>query len=153
MNGTYVKEGTFIKLQDNDVPQTSDVVFIVEAKPCNKDITTAKSIINLTNMLNKELVDAGITNNRYAVVAFGGAAPFDRPRSIIHNNKIFTDHTTVPLYFNHIRTGRNNNTDVFEAISAALKLVFRPGASKTFILLSCSSCNSSQMKVSVAVCV
>lgn len=85
---------------------------------------------------------------RFAVVAFGGDAPFDRPNSIVYRNEIFTAANHIRHYFDHIRTGNGSRTaDVSHAIKVASDLVFRPGASKTFILLPCSQCNVSDMKV------
>lgn len=140
-------EGKFIKLVGDDVPKTTDVVFIVEAKPCNQDLKTGKNIINIVTALQKELIDANVTDNRYAVVTFGGLIPFDKPRSIVHNNKIFTDANNLKFYFDHIQTGNGLYFDVFEAISVASRLVFRPGATKTFILLPCSACLPNRMRV------
>lgn len=147
-NGTFVPEGTFLKLERNELPNTTDVVFIVEARLCNKDLTQAKNMLHLVNAMQKDFTELGITNNQFAVIAFGGAAPFDRPRSIVHNNQIFTNSTHLKHFFDHIRTTNSSaNNDVFEAISIAAKLLFRPGASKTFVLLPCSSCSSDSMRV------
>lgn len=147
INGTYVPEGKFVKLSGSDVPRTTDVVFLVEAKPCNNDLTIAKSLMTIVSSLESELLAANITNNRYAVVAFGGPIPYDKPRSIVYNNQIFTDHINVKHYFEHIQTGNSTSNDIFEALTMAFKLIYRPGASKTFILLPCSTCNPSFMKV------
>lgn len=147
INGTYVPEGKFIKLSGKDVPRTTDVVFLVEAKPCNENFTIAKSMMTIVSTLEGELLAANITNNRYAVVAFGGPVPYDKPRSIVYNNEIFTNNINVKHYFEHIQMGKSNNSDIFEALTMAFKLIYRPGASKTFILLPCSTCNANSMKV------
>lgn len=57
-------EGTFITLEGNDIPMTTDVVFIIEAKPCNRDVTINKNLNSLVSTLNKELNDINIKNNR-----------------------------------------------------------------------------------------
>lgn len=83
---------------------------------------------------------------RYAVLAFGSSVPpFNSPRSIVHNNVAFAESNQLKFYFEHIRTPTNSTdrnappTDVFEAISAATKLSYRPGAAKAFVLLPCSA--------------
>lgn len=86
---------------------------------------------------------------RYAVIAFGGAAPFENAHSIVYNNDIFTDSHHIRHHFEHIDTGHGNSSDISRAIKVASELVFRPGASKTFILLPCSNCNVSGMHVSI----
>lgn len=149
-NGSYVPEGTFLKLDRHELPNTTDVVFIVEAGLCNKDLIQSKNMLHLVNAMQKDFNEFQITKNRFAVIVFGGEAPFDRPRSIVHNNLIFTNSTHLKHFFNHIRsTNTSNNNDVFEAITVAAKLVFRAGASKTFILLPCSSCSSDNMRVNL----
>lgn len=84
---------------------------------------------------------------RYSVIAYGGLPPFDSPRAIVYNNQIFSNSSQTKYYFDHIRTGNSNDSDTFDAISVARELIFRPGASKSFILLPCTRCNASNMKV------
>lgn len=148
INGSYVPEGQFIELKDDDVVKTSDIVFIIEAKDCNKNIAVSKSLMSVVSALNIELEDANIRNNRYTVIAFGGEAPFDIPRSVVYNSQVFTsEHRNLIHYFNHIKTGNGTNNDIFQAISVASKLIFRPGASKVMILLPCSDCQSQDMRL------
>lgn len=85
---------------------------------------------------------------RYAVVAFGGAPPFEDAHSIVYNNDIFADSHQIRHHFDHIQTSNTNTGDISRAIKVASELVFRPGASKTFILMPCSNCNVSGMHVS-----
>lgn len=135
-------------MRGDEVHRTADIVFIVEAKSCNKNLTESKSMATVLASLNKELTDANITENRYSVIAFGGESPFDVPRSVVFNNKVFsTDYRNLNEYFNHIKTGESKNNDIFQAIITASKLIFRPGASKTFILMPCSNCVATDMKV------
>ena len=69
------------------------------------------------------------------MVTYGGLKPFDKPRSVVVNNKVFVDYDKIGPYFDHIKTNNGTNKDTFDALSAASKLIFRPGASKVFILL------------------
>ncbi|XP_055591953.1 uncharacterized protein LOC129743787 [Uranotaenia lowii] len=147
VNGSYVPEGTFVSMQEHELPRTADIVFLIEAKPCNENITTTKSLITLVQSLHKELQEYNVTDNRYSVVAFGGKSPFDKPRSVIVNDNVFVTHEFIEPFFNHIQTAPGTNDDIFDAIIVASKLIFRPGASKIFILLPCSKCASSSMKL------
>lgn len=63
-NGTEVDEGEFVTLKDNDIPKTTDLVFIVEAKACNANIRQKRNIDSLVSQLDKELTDAGFVQNR-----------------------------------------------------------------------------------------
>jgi len=104
--------------------------------------------MTVVNALDKELQDANMLNNRYSVITFGGRIPFDKPRNIVHNNKIFTsDINKLKQYFEHIQTDNGQNNDIFGAISIASKTIFRPGVSKIFILLPCSSCSAKDMRL------
>ncbi|KAL9926249.1 apolipoprotein lipid transfer particle isoform 1-T7 [Glossina fuscipes fuscipes] len=146
-NGSFVGEGTFIQLSDSQVPQSSDIVFIVEAKPCNENLMENKSIMSVVSVLEDQLLLQQISNNRYAVISFGGLPPFDKPRSIYHENSVFTtDYNKLTKYFSYIKTGNGTNHDILQAISTATHLNFRPGVSKTFILLPCSNCASKHMR-------
>ncbi|KFB38034.1 AGAP008807-PA-like protein [Anopheles sinensis] len=147
LNGTHVPEGSFVPLRDADVPAAADVVFIVEAKPCNERFVQTKSINLLVDSINRELQELKIRDTRYGVVAFGGAAPFDRAHSVVVGNSVFEKHDRLQPFFEHIVMGNGTNEDIFDAIILASKLVFRPGASKTFILLPCSRCATSKMKL------
>lgn len=147
INGTYVNEGVFVSMKDEEVPKTTDVVFIVEAKECNKNLNTDKSMVSLVSLIETELQAVGLQGNQYAVVAFGGEKPFDKPRPVIYENRVFADSTTVPNRLGHIQVSdEGRNKDIFHALSVASNLNFRPGASKTFILLPCSECAEKDMR-------
>ncbi|XP_032572582.1 uncharacterized protein LOC6611837 [Drosophila sechellia] len=146
-NGSYVPEGTFMELSGPDIPRSSDVVFIVEAKECNANLKTSKNIMTVVSSIEEQLQAAKLTNNRYAVMAFGGVSPYDKARSVIYEHNEFTSKPEqLANYFGHINTGNGSSNDILMAISAAAKLNFRPGVSKTFILLSCSKCAARDMR-------
>uniref|UniRef100_A0A182M2K1 Vitellogenin domain-containing protein n=1 Tax=Anopheles culicifacies TaxID=139723 RepID=A0A182M2K1_9DIPT len=147
MNGTYVPEGTFVPLRNETVPKAADVVFIIEAKPCNDRFVQTKSINLLVDGIYHELQALNISDILFGVVAFGGSAPFDRAHSIVVGNNVFERHNRLQPFFDHITIGNGTNEDIFDAIIKASKLVFRPGASKTFILLPCSRCFGSRMRL------
>jgi len=92
-------------------------------------------------------VSQSLKPTRYAVVAFGGVSPYDKARSVIYEHNEFTSKPEqLADYFGHINTGNGSSNDILMAISAAAKLNFRPGVSKTFILLSCSKCAARDMR-------
>ncbi|XP_029160980.1 apolipophorins isoform X2 [Nylanderia fulva] len=140
IDGSQVAEGRFKRLEDDEVPRSVDVVFIVEAKSCNRNMTSNSSMELLITQLDKELNDLGLTENRWSLVIFGGDEVYDRPRSIILDGQIFTKNVArFTDYFNYVPVG-NGNQDIFAAIGFASRLVFRAGVSKTFILMPCSHC-------------
>lgn len=63
-NGSFVPEGTFVDIGGQATPNVSDVVFIVEAKECNRDVFAAKNLGLLISTLQKELVSVNLKSNR-----------------------------------------------------------------------------------------
>lgn len=143
-----LSEGEFRQLEGDMVPKSSDIVFIVEAKECNKDIRSNKSIDLIISQMNKELQESGLVDNHYSLVIFGGDGVYNRPKNLVLDNLVFTNNATkFADYFKNIPIG-NGNQDIFGAVAFASKLVFRAGVSKTFILLPCSRCSQHNQSVS-----
>ena len=123
-----------------------DVVFLMESKSCNVELTQQKLLSSLVSSLTTELKHLSIDHHRFAVVTFGGSNEFERPRSITSNGQVFTTEQNIQTYFNHIKDG-NGTSDVFTAITVASKLIFKPGAVKIFVLVLCSKCEFNLLKV------
>lgn len=148
MDGSHVAEGRFKRLEEDKVPRSADVVFIVEAKNCNRDMKLNSSMELLITQLDKELNDRDLTGNRWSLVIFGGDEVHDRPRSIILDGQIFTKNVARFVdYFSYVPVG-SGSQDIFAAIGFASRLVFRAGVSKTFILMPCSHCEPENQTVS-----
>ncbi|KAL2717243.1 hypothetical protein V1478_012943 [Vespula squamosa] len=151
INGSQLAEGEFRKLEGNTIPKSTDIVFIVEAKECNRGIRQNRSIEQLVNQMNKELKDKGLLSNRWSLVTFGGHGVHDQPRSVILDGQVFTKNLMRFIdYFDHVPVS-NGNQDIFAAIGFASQLVFRAGVSKTFILLPCSHCEPENQTLDYAV--
>lgn len=82
-------------------------------------------------------------------MAYGGLPPFEDANAIVYSNEIFADSHNIRHHFDHIRTNNGSVSDISRAIKTASELVFRPGASKTFILMPCNNCSATGMHVSV----
>lgn len=147
MDGDQVAEGQFVKLEGDRVPTSTDVVFIVEGKECNRNVKENRSVDQLITQLSKELRDHGLTDNRWSLVTFGANGVFDHPRSIAYDGQIFTKNVARFIdFFDHVPVG-NGSRDIFAAIAFASKLVFRAGVSKTFVLMACSHCEPENQMV------
>lgn len=147
VNGSEMAEGQFKRLEGENVPMSTDVVFIVEGKECNRGIARNRSMEQLVTQLSKEFKDQGLANSRWSLVVFGADGVFDHPRSVVFDGQIFTKNAVRFIdYFDHVPIG-NGNRDVFAAIVFATKLVFRAGVSKTFILMPCSHCEPENQTV------
>nr|CAD7258452.1 unnamed protein product [Timema shepardi] len=146
-NGSEFMEGEFHKLENESVPRSTDIVFIVEAKDCNKNVLEKRNMASLLTVLSKELISANIKENRFSLVVFGGDGVLDLPRSIVVGNNVFSEVQQFLHYFENIPTG-NGNSDIFGALRFATNLLFRPAVAKTFILLPCTTCDPSNMTTS-----
>ncbi|KAL1129508.1 hypothetical protein AAG570_012453, partial [Ranatra chinensis] len=149
-DGTLLEEGNTHKIGGKDVPMSTDVIFIVEAKHCTKYWKEKKTLQIFMSVLGKELKNVGLINNRYGVVTFGGNGVFEHPRSIYVNNQFFTSEKNVPYIFERIPAG-DGKSDIFGALRYASTLPFRPGVAKTFILFPCSTCHPANMTVEYSV--
>ncbi|XP_031778090.1 uncharacterized protein LOC100118388 isoform X3 [Nasonia vitripennis] len=137
-----VPEGDFRKLEGEAVPSSADVIFIVEAKECNRGLRRSRGVDQLVAHISRELGEAGLRENRWSLVTFGGDGVHEAPRSLILDNEVFArDAARFADYFEHIPVG-DGSQDVFEAIRFAAQLVFRAGVSKTFVLMPCSHCEA-----------
>lgn len=65
INGSYVPEGSFIELSDDEVPQTTVVVFIVEAKLCNENLSVKKNMVSAVAAMEKAFTELGLLNVRW----------------------------------------------------------------------------------------
>lgn len=57
-------EGEFIRFEGDAVPWSTDVVFIIEAKECNRNLRSKRNIDILTELMHKEFLELNYTNNR-----------------------------------------------------------------------------------------
>lgn len=64
VNGTELVEGDFQHLHNSAVPQSSDIVFIIEAKECNRNMKHKRNMDSFIYLLLKELTDLKIASNR-----------------------------------------------------------------------------------------
>ncbi|XP_014226324.1 uncharacterized protein LOC106652091 isoform X2 [Trichogramma pretiosum] len=146
-SGLEVPEGEFRKLGADKqssigVPQSVDTIFIVEAKECNRAIGQNRSIDQLLQAINKELQEAGMRDNRWSLVTFGGRGVYEKARSLVVDNAVFArDAARFAEYFERVPVAEGGSQDIFEAIRFAAQLSFRAGVAKTFVLMPCSKCD------------
>lgn len=151
--GDVIEEGGFHILQY--IPNSTDVVIIVEAQYCNKNLRKSKNMDLFVEAFDIKLQANGFSDNRYAIVGFGGSGVYRRPRALYVNNKVFTNPIEVSLHLDSfiidkadlVRGNRTRKADMFAALSFATTLPFRAAVPKTFILMPCSKCDSTFMRL------
>ncbi|GBP16851.1 Apolipophorins [Eumeta japonica] len=151
--GDEIEEGTFYELKY--VPKSVDIVFVIEAQYCNKNLRKLKNMDIFVEAYDSKIQGAGITDNRYAIVGYGGTGVYRRPRALYVNNLLFTDPIELSQHFDNFfieksdLTKRNKTrpADVFAALSFAASLPYRAGVPRTIILMPCTGCDESTMKL------
>ncbi|CAG9792371.1 unnamed protein product [Diatraea saccharalis] len=101
--GDIIEEGSFYQM--HDVPNTTDVVFIVEAQYCNKNMRKRKNLDLFIEAFDTRLQGSGITDNRYAIVGYGGSGVYSEPRALYVDNHVFADAIQIPLHFDALQIG------------------------------------------------
>nr|XP_049706191.1 uncharacterized protein LOC110382727 isoform X1 [Helicoverpa armigera]XP_049706192.1 uncharacterized protein LOC110382727 isoform X2 [Helicoverpa armigera]XP_049706193.1 uncharacterized protein LOC110382727 isoform X3 [Helicoverpa armigera]XP_049706194.1 uncharacterized protein LOC110382727 isoform X4 [Helicoverpa armigera]XP_049706195.1 uncharacterized protein LOC110382727 isoform X5 [Helicoverpa armigera] len=151
--GDIIEEGSFHMLQY--IPNSTDVVFIVEALHCNKNLRKNKNMDLFVEAFDIKLQANGLSDNRYAIVGFGGHGVYRRPRALYVNNKVFTNSIEISQHLDNfiidksdlVRANRTDHADMFAALSFATQLPFRAAVPRTFILMPCSKCVASFMRL------
>jgi hypothetical protein len=141
-------ESTTIKRSSSPIqmPSSADIVFVVEQKnTCSNSMYTA-NLRDLPKLIDKSLKEnpSPITNNRFAVVGYGSGN--DRTGATPHiytiSSSIFSSSSNVQFALNRLEaSGRQSNysSEVFNALKYAARLPFRPGVSKTIVLVTCDN--------------
>ena len=107
----------------------------------------AKSLNDLPTLIDKalhEIQPVPIANNHFAVVGYGPSGHDDLalPHTYTIASQVFSVPSNVALTFKRLKTTVGGNvtdstSDVFSALQYATHLPFRPGVSKTFVLITC----------------
>lgn len=94
MDGNILNAGE-VKIYENDALRSSDVVFLVEQKPCLEEI----NLSDLAYKLDYGLRQAGLEGNRYAVVGFGGNGIYSDPHTQTADGEIWLNKRNVQKAF------------------------------------------------------
>ncbi|CAK1547731.1 unnamed protein product [Leptosia nina] len=151
--GDIVEEGSFLELQNP--PKSADIVFIVEAQYCNKNIRKLKNIDLFIETFDSKLQENGLSDNRYAVVVYGGSGIYRKPRALYHQNKLFTNTVDIPRHFDTftiekndlVRGNKSARADVFGVLKFASALPFRAAAPRALFLMPCTRCDASRSEL------
>jgi len=116
-----------------NAPKSADIVLLVEQTSCLQKYSFA----DLPLILDRELTDRDLTDNRFAVVGFGGPEDLARPHVFTAGSKIFADSVKATATLSNLKN-TGNGGHVFGALKYAGRLPFRAGVSKLVILITCN---------------
>lgn len=132
-----------IKNFENDAPKSADVVVIVEQKQC----LSGTRVSYLPAAIDAALAERNLTNNRFAVVGFGGKAGsvFQQPHiRTADGGQVWSNRKSVQTALETMQLeGGSGVSDIHAALRFAVNLPFRVGVSKQFVLVSCEDAQCS----------
>jgi len=138
---TEMTEGMNQTLQGDDVPQSADVVFVIEHSDCNRDVVS--KIAEFVTDLEQAFKLEGMKNSRYSVVGYGGEGVMGNAHTHTMNGAIFNSPDKLLLALEGFEAMKSGNADGLEALAFASRLPFRAGVGKTIIMIPCSACGVS----------
>jgi len=141
-----VMESQSVVLGVEELPQSTDVVIIVELGDCNRNSVLRRNLAGFLKKFDETLNQQQLFNNRYAVVSYGGGGFYGRPQILTRGPQIFRAVDAVQpvleasIAASALWPASGAPVDGFEAIRFALALPFKAGTSPTLLLLPCSPC-------------
>eukprot|EP00062_Callorhinchus_milii_P022147 gi/632979622/ref/XP_007906572.1/ PREDICTED: uncharacterized protein LOC103188398 [Callorhinchus milii] len=120
---------------------SADVVFLMEEKDCNKPI--AAELPALVHSLVEAFRNQGVTDVRFGLVGFGESGhDNEQPLDTVDGSNLTYSQQHLGIEMSHLLTfTRNESRNLSATVKLATQWPFRTGASKTAILLPCSSCH------------
>ena len=76
-----------LTVEGNDVPQSADVVFVIQHADCNNDMIDQLSAA--VGDLEQKMTQTGLTNNRYGIVGYGSLDDLNEPHTHTMDGQIF----------------------------------------------------------------
>ncbi|KAF5303408.1 hypothetical protein FQR65_LT08250 [Abscondita terminalis] len=121
------------EILDKTTPKSIDVVIIKEMNCFNNNAY----LTYLAKQLDEDFIKTGFKNNRFSIVGYGS----DKPYIYFSKNKVWMDPKTLSFDIKILpKIYLNNHKSISQTLDFILsKLEFRPGVSKQFITISCSS--------------
>lgn len=135
------------------VPTSMDVVLVVEEDACHADVV--RELDSTIRLVDKELIAAGFSNNRFSLIGFGhGSGRNSMPHVRTARGSVFFESHNLPLATEKMRLepvaapAHETHKDIFEAIRFASVMPFRPGVSKTIVVMACADCDEERSELS-----
>ncbi|KAF0303016.1 Apolipophorin [Amphibalanus amphitrite] len=132
-------------LYRSNAPRYADVVIVVERRTCQRE----RGFRQTTWAINDYLRRRGITQNRFAIIGYGGDDIYRRPHIETIKGEIWGNSRAAGQALDRVASAvteddndvePDDDSGVFEAIREGCRLPFRGGVSKHIVLFSCSSC-------------
>ncbi|XP_039297130.1 LOW QUALITY PROTEIN: uncharacterized protein LOC111054146 [Nilaparvata lugens] len=140
--GTELSEADApVELSGASMPQSSDVVLVVEAGACTRALNSRKQLQQMAAAVDDELTRVHLVRNRFAVVSYGGVGLYAEPRLMTVDGMDFTTARLLHEHLAHLPSEAGPRPDVFDALRFTFSLQYRAGVSRTLIVVLCSDCS------------
>ncbi|CAH1773813.1 unnamed protein product [Owenia fusiformis] len=127
----------------SDIPQSADVVLVVEERQCNKDLTGKLGA--LVERIEEQLRELGLSNNRFGIVGFGGEGVHNKPHTHTVGGEIMGDSRRFSFGAANLDFEEDGEfKDTLGAIEKAAHYPFRQGVSKSIVLVTCTECTQQE---------
>ncbi|XP_076346984.1 LOW QUALITY PROTEIN: uncharacterized protein LOC143245065 [Tachypleus tridentatus] len=141
-DGTILLEGETSVIKK--VPtKVADIVFIVEEKACNKDVMPMLG--KMARGVESSYRQKGYSDIRYTVVGFGGNGVHGFPHVHTSDGQVFASIRSIDSALTSLTIG-DGPSNIFHAIRFAAGLPFHAGATKSFVLAKCTTCEAEDTK-------
>ena len=125
-------------LEDDDVPQSADVVLVVAHRPCNADLLN--KLDNIVSQIDSSLKELSIRRPRFSVVGYAGEKSLSEPHTHTMDGELFNTKYKFEKATENFQITQSSAEDALEALEYAARLPFRAGVSKSIILVPCEDC-------------
>eukprot|EP00920_Eleutheroschizon_duboscqi_P012335 GHVT01029474.1.p1 GENE.GHVT01029474.1~~GHVT01029474.1.p1 ORF type:complete len:2008 (+),score=229.68 GHVT01029474.1:1639-7662(+) len=144
-NGRSYYEGQNVTISEKEktVPDSADVVFVVEHGPCNKELV--KKMKLLINFYEKNMKKDKLKFVHYGLVGYGGEGVHYEPHSHTLDGELLNKRSSFLLGLDGFKF-QNEKADVLAALHYAALYPFRTGVSKSIILLPCQACHEQSIR-------
>ena len=132
-------------VQDTN-PQSADVVFIMEQKQCNSEVSSKLSL--LAQLVDRSLAAKGLTGNRFGLIGYGGARVHDLPHTHTVGGEIMGSARAMASAADSLVFVKDGeNTDTIAALRMAAEYPFRAGVAKAVVVMACGPCMEQDVKL------
>ena len=141
------------KFESSDIPHSADILFVVSMRDCNSEVVP--KLPALVDRLNAGLTARELQDNHYGLVGYGGSGVYAHPHSHTFDGQFFGTFDRFAQAVENFPVGGevdhddvHRYDDALSALEFAARYHFRPGASKTIILVPCSNCDEHEVSYS-----
>jgi hypothetical protein len=144
-NGRAYYEGQNVTISDEakTVPDSADVVFVVEHGACNKELVRKMKLI--INTYEKAMKKDALKFVHYGLVSYGGAGVHFEPHSHTLDAELLNKRASFLLGLDDFKF-QNSKADVLAALHYAALYPFRTGVSKSIVLMPCQECTEQSIR-------